>query len=404
MTISHRPSAAQIVPSPFSLAIAHGGGIGRRPVGGRPWPTPQPEADAHSQTCASRSIVWPFPPGMECFAAWKTALSRLVNCAIPADADPAQFDFHGRSWQLPEAFVQVNGGSAMSMSRTQRVIDDRPISQMSLYVLTSGSAVADYDGRKRRHGPGDVVAVDYSLPHESRTPGYEGITLTFDRASAPAGLQGDVHGMVLTANSSAGKLLGTLIRSLVEHIDGLSVDQAQSAVDGILRFAAVTLPAGGSRREREDVPLFDRAHRLARGRLSDPDFGPDDMMVALGVSRSKLFRSFESHGGVRRWLVGMRLSASLQVMIRSAGKLKISAIAHQHGFRSEAHFSRAFRKRYGMSPSAAQASTMRAQGTLAYLSWADEDAGTEGSMAEAWLASARTGDWAGAGRERRLPA
>ncbi|GAU85780.1 helix-turn-helix domain-containing protein [Bosea sp. BIWAKO-01] len=337
---------------------------------------------------------------MECFAAWKTALSRLVDCAIPADADPALFDFHGRSWQLPEAFVQVNGGSAMSMSRTQRVIDDRPISQMSLYVLTSGSAVADYDGRKRSHGPGDVVAVDYSLPYESRTPGYEGITLTFDRASAPAGLQGDVHGMALSAHSSAGKLLGTLIRSLVEHIDGLSVDQAQSAVDGILRFAAAALPTGAPRREREDVPLFDRAHRLARGRLSDPDFGPDDLMAALGVSRSKLFRAFEAHGGVRRWLLGIRLSASLQVMIRSAGKLKISAVAHQHGFRSEAHFSRAFRKRYGMSPSAAQASTLHAHGSLAYLGWAEDEVGTEGSTAEAWLATARTGDWAGAGRGR----
>lgn len=399
MTISNRPSAAQIVPSPFSQASAHGGVIGR-PVAGRPWPAPLPRPETHSQTCASRSIAWPFPPGMECFAAWKTALSRLVDCAIPADADPAQFDFHGRSWQLPEAFVQINGGSAMSMSRSQRVIDDRPISQMSLYVLTRGSAVADYDGRKRSHGPGDVVAVDYSLPYESRTPGYEGITLTFDRASAPAGLQGDVHGMVLTAQSSAGKLLGTLIRALVEHIDGLSVDQAQSAVDGILRFAATALPSGGPRKEREDVPLFDRAHRLARGRLSDPDFGPDDLMAALGVSRSKLFRSFEAHGGVRRWLVGIRLSASLQVMIRSAGRLKISAIAHQHGFRSEAHFSRAFRKRYGMSPSAAQASSLHAHGNLAYLTWAEQDIAAGGSTAEAWLASARTRAWAGAGRER----
>lgn len=343
-------------------------------------------------TRASRGIVWPFPPGLECFVAWKVALSRLVDCAIPDDADPTLFDFHGCSWQLPEAFVQVNGGSAMTMSRTQRVIDDRPISQMSLYLLTGGSVVTDYDGRKQTHVPGDIVAVDYSLPYESYTLGYEGITLTFDRASAPPGLQGVVHGMVLSANSSAGNLLGTQIRSLVDHIDGLSVDQAQSAVDGILRFAATTLPVASPKRKRDNVSVLDSAHRLAKRRMSDPDFGPDELSTALGVSRSKLFRSFAAHGGVQRWLLGERLTASLQAIVRSAGKLKISVIAHQHGFRSEAHFSRAFRKRYELSPSEALALAMRSQGATIYLNWAKKNAKTERSTTEAWLASARARD------------
>jgi len=346
------------------------------------------DADEDSKTCTTRAVVWPHPPGAECYAAWKSALSRLVDCAIPADADVASFDFHGCAWQLPEAFVQINGGSAMMMSRSQHVIDDRPISQMSLYLLTEGSVVTDYDGRKRSHVPGDVVAVDYALPYEAHTPGYEGITITFDRARAPAGLQGDVHGMVLTANSSAGSLLGLQMRSLIDHIDGLSVDQAQSAVDGILQFAATTLPAAAAGKTSDDLSVVSRAHRLARRRMSDPDFGPEALAFALGMSRSKLFRSFEAHGGVQRWLLGERLTDSLQTIVRSEGKLKISAIAHQHGFRSEAHFSRAFRKRYEMSPSAALALTLRSQGTATYLSWAKKNTKGEGSTAEAWLASA----------------
>ncbi|MDH6233034.1 AraC-like DNA-binding protein [Mesorhizobium soli] len=346
-------------------------------------------ANSDPQPRATRGIVWPFPPGIDCFNAWKTALGRLVDCAIPADLDPALFDFHGCTWQLPEAFIQVNGGSAMSMSRSQQVIDDRPISQMSLYLLTAGSVLSDYDGRRRKHVPGDIVAVDYSLPYESLTSGYEGITLTFDRTSAPSGLQGNVHGIVVSESSSAGNLLGIQMRALVDHIDGLSVDQAQSVVDGILRLAATTFPDPAPRKERDDGSFMDRAHRLALKRMSDPDFGLDDIMLALGVSRSKLFRSFEPHGGVQRWLLGERLAASLQIIIRSAGKLKVSAIAHQHGFRSEAHFSRAFRKRYEMSPRAAMGLAMRSQGTSLYLNWAKNNARTKRSTAEAWLADAQ---------------
>lgn len=196
------------------------------------------EAETSSKTCASLAIVWPHLPGAECFAVWKTAISKLVDSAIPDDADIALFDFHGCTWQLPETFVQINGGSAITMSRSQHVIDDRPISQMSIYMLTGGSVVSDYDGLKQTQLPGDVVVVDYSVPYEASTPGYEGITLTFDRARAPLGLQGDVHGTMLSANSAAGKVIGAQMRTLIEHIDGLSIDQAQSASDGILQFAA----------------------------------------------------------------------------------------------------------------------------------------------------------------------
>lgn len=350
------------------------------------------EDDGNRKTCASHRVVWPFSPGEECYAAWKSALSKLVDCALPVDADVASFEFHGCTWQLPETFVQINGGSAMSMARPQHVIDDRPISQMSLYLLTVGSVVTDYDGRKQIHVPGDVVAIDYSLPYESYASAYEGIVLTFDKASAPSELQGDVHGKMLTANSSAGKILGAQMRSLVAHIDGLSVVEAQSAINGILQFAATTLPAAALRTVRDDHSVLHRAYSLARKRMADPDFGPEYLALELGMSRSKLFRSFEEHGGVQRWLLGKRLAASLHAIVRSAGKQKISAIAHQHGFRSEAHFSRAFRKRYEMSPSSALALTKRAQGASMYLSWAEEDRWNEMSTVEAWLASAHASE------------
>ncbi|MGQ3211791.1 MAG: helix-turn-helix transcriptional regulator [Shinella sp.] len=355
------------------------------------------EADGNPKACASHRVVWPFSRGEDCYAAWKAALSQLVDCSIPADADVASFEFHGSSWQLPETFVQVNGGSAMSMSRPQHVIDDRPISKMSLYLLTGGSVVTDYDGCKRIHVPGDVVAVDYSLPYESYTSGYEGIALTFDKASTLSELQGDVHGMMLAANSSAGNILGGQMRSLVAHIDGLNVLEAQSAVNGILQFAAATLPTAAPRTLRGDHSVLHRAYRLARTRMSDPDFGPADLALELGMSRSKLFRSFEEHGGVQRWLLGKRLTASLQAIVRSAGNQKISAIAHQHGFRSEAHFSRAFRKRYEMSPSSALAFTKRSQGASKYLGWAQKNTWNDRSTVEAWLASAQASELEGAG-------
>lgn len=333
-----------------------------------------------------KSIEWPFPPGEECFVAWRDALSLLVDCSIPESADPTLFDFHGSTWQLPGVFLHVNGGSAITMVRTQQVIEERPNSHMALYMLTGGSVTADYDGLLQNHVPGDIVIVDYSSPYESRTSGYEGITLTFDKSSAPAGLQGDVHGLVLAAETDAGAILGAQLTALVNHIDGLSIDLSEVAVDGIMRFAAAAFAAPATREERDRRSLFQRASSIARQRLNDPDFGPDELAAALYISRSKLFRLFEAHDGVQRWMLAERLRASLQCIVQSKNQ-KISTVARKHGFRSEAHFSRAFQKRYQVSPSSVRTLAMGAEETMPYETLLKQDGRNRGAIIEAWLAT-----------------
>lgn len=347
------------------------------------------EADARVQTAAPHCSVWPYPPGRVCLAAWKKAIHALVDGSIPADADPASFDFHGRTWQLPHAFVHANRGPAMKLSRPQRVIDSRPISQMALCLVTGGRIETNYDGLVRDHETGDLAVIDYSLPYESATSGCEAITITFDRANAPAGLQTNAHGLTLTGGSSAGAVIGAQIRSLVDHVDGLGLNQAQSLVDGILRFAEASLAAPGLTMRGDNASLLDHASRLARRRLADPGFGPEELARALTISRSKLFRLFEAHGGVQRWMLGERLRASLRSIVQSAGRDKISVIAHSHGFRSEAHFSRAFQKRYQTSPSSVRSLAVAPEGAKLYMSWLRQSRRKDGAMIEAWLEAAR---------------
>lgn len=332
---------------------------------------------------------WPFQPGLECFNAWKKALSLLVDCSIPDDADPASFDFHGCAWQLPGAFVHVNGCSAMAMSRTQQVIDERPTPHMVLFMVLEGRVTSNYDGLIQEHEPGDIVVVDYSLPYESETSGFEAIALTFDKASVQTELQNNAHGLVLTVNDHAGAVLGTQLRALAEYIDGLSVHQCQVVVDGILHFAAAAYATPATRERRDKRFLFQRASSTARQGLSDPDFGPDELVAALGVSRSKLFRLFEPHGGVQRWMLAERLRGSLQSILRSTPDHKIAAIARSHGFRSEAHFSRAFHKRYQISPSSVRTLARDSMRMATYETLLKRGGGNGSAIVEAWLAAAR---------------
>lgn len=345
--------------------------------------------DAQAPPRRTMGIAWPFPPGRDCFAAWQAAMAPLCDCAVPAGSDIDAFDFHGQSWQLPEAFVQVHGGSGMAMSRSLAMIAAQPKAQLSLYMLTAGSVTSRYDGIERRHAPGEIVAIDYSHPYDSETRGFEGIAITFDKALAPKGFRDGVHGLIVTADSAAGAYLGAQIHALIGVIDRLDVGAAQAAIDGILRFAESVLTPEPIDSKHDEMAIFESAARLALPHLPDADFGPEALAIALNVSRSKLFRAFKEHGGVQRWLLSERLTASLHTIFRSAGGVKISAIAHEHGFRSEAHFSRAFHKRYQISPSTVRELATSNAGSAPYRDWVKGSGREAGSVVEAWLSAAR---------------
>jgi AraC-like DNA-binding protein len=104
---------------------------------------------------------------------------------------------------------------------------------------------------------------------------------------------------------------------------------------------------------------------------------------------SKLFRLFEQHGGVQRWMLAERLRGSLLSIVQSATDHKISTIARSHGFRSEAHFSRAFQKRYQVSPSSVRTLMGASDGEAEYTTLLKQEGRNGAAIVEAWLASSR---------------
>ncbi|MGZ0716756.1 helix-turn-helix domain-containing protein [Pseudomonas palleroniana] len=90
--------------------------------------------------------------------------------------------------------------------------------------------------------------------------------------------------------------------------------------------------------------------------LDDPSLSCEQVAAAAGISSRHLARLFAQDGGApSRYLQEKRLERARQLLASPHGsRLDIAEIAYRHGFSSQAHFARAFKGRFGMTPSEAR--------------------------------------------------
>jgi AraC family transcriptional regulator, positive regulator of tynA and feaB len=95
-----------------------------------------------------------------------------------------------------------------------------------------------------------------------------------------------------------------------------------------------------------------RAQAYIREHLRDPDLSIDRISAALGCTKRYLHMLFSERGmTVSDYIWRARLQHCRQELETHAGKT-ITDVAFSWGFSSSSHFSRVFRKCYGIVPSA----------------------------------------------------
>ncbi|MFD1143698.1 ATP-binding protein [Larkinella insperata] len=96
-------------------------------------------------------------------------------------------------------------------------------------------------------------------------------------------------------------------------------------------------------------PFLVNLYNLLDTHLSDPEFGVEQMMVALGLSRTNLFRKVKALTGLSAndLLRNYRLKRAAQLL--RAGET-VNQTAYQVGFNSPAYFSKCFREYYQLTP------------------------------------------------------
>jgi len=161
----------------------------------------------------------------------------------------------------------------------------------------------------------------------------------------------------LSGRGGVGHVLAGFLTAISEALEDLSVDQLRPIemalpeflVAGLFRQAD-TRALGGAAGVR--AALFHRICQTIEAQLSDPELSLNSVAEAHGVSPRYVQKLFESIGqSYRRYIRERRLERcryDLESPIHT--QLSISDICFRWGFNDAAHFSRAFREHYGVSP------------------------------------------------------
>jgi AraC-like DNA-binding protein len=226
-------------------------------------------------------------------------------------------------------------------------------------IQTEGRGVVSQDGRDALLAPGDFALYDSTRPYTLTFDGpFQQIVLMLPGNTLRTALR-ETERLTATrvcGDRGAGHLMIGMIGTLAADIDTLAPESAVAVADSVTQILIAGLSAlpAAHRRSVSQLTAYHREQikAIVRERLRDPSFGLAEIAACLRLSSSTLHRVWGGEAcSLSDWIWSLRLDAARRDLCDPAlAARSISEIAFACGFNDAAHFSRAFRARFGCAP------------------------------------------------------
>lgn len=294
-----------------------------------------------------------YPPS-EQFEVWKTRMASLVDVAPSEGHSPAQgFEVEYLTCNMTDVVFTSGRVATQTFARAVEPSQGAPVDIWWLFRVRSGEARFETAERRVHAGPGAMFLISLDDDFRGSITDYDGLVLALPRRSFA-----DVADQL---NDACTILLsGNLIELLSDYLDRLetrlvlmSPDELRQAGRATAQMIAACIQLSSDRLEQArgaiESVLFERARLYIETHLGDFDLTPDRIAQQLRISRSALYRAFESVGGVAGYILRKRLRAAHAELVASTDR-QVQEIAYRHGFKLASDFTRAFRREFGVSP------------------------------------------------------
>jgi AraC-like DNA-binding protein len=272
-----------------------------------------------------------------CFERNDTLLPTVMDCEIG--------EIHLR---------RINSGAVRAHRGSAEIRHDHS-AYFCLSFITAGHEVLEDGAKRLTLESGDIATWDSSraCTFESAKP-VQKLSVYVPEASMERILvrPANYSGLYMKHNSGVTALLAGYLTGLCNDFAVSDERTATEIEDVTLNLIGAAIVAPGT---AASVPprraLWKRATEFIDRNLGDSELKPASIASAMGMSLRNLHLLFAEQGHtVAGWIRGRRLECCRAELAKSRGDSTVTDVAFRWGFNDAAHFSRAFKACYGLSP------------------------------------------------------
>lgn len=302
-------------------------------------------------------------PQQQRFSVWRESIACIFEVERPVHRSSEPDEFHATidAHMIGSLMLARTVTRAQIWKRSPLTIGRDGMDHFMIQLYDSGTQRYRWKNGEADMPANGLLVYDLSREMQAETTDFSNISLILPRPMIEDFLHtpDDQHMRALDGREPLVALLRDHMLALARHAARLDFQQATAIAPMTAQLAAVCLNGTwqGTPGETQflERSLLISLRRDIEARLADPALSPASLCEHHGLSRTRLYELFAPLGGVSAYIRERRLRAALLALVDpQAADRPISAIARASGFRSDSDFSRAFQRRFGLSPRAAR--------------------------------------------------
>ncbi len=303
-------------------------------------------------------------PQSQRFEAWRAWNARACDM-LPLQDQPGEYRSYLSVWPLADLIVCRSGSTGYRAARRSGHIRDYRQRWLRLRVMERGHAKGVYGNHPGHLDPGDVQIIDLADEYRSIYGETDYVTVFVPQELVGLSPRDMKLPKTLRSQSPICRVLADATRSLVSHMSTARAADAAPLAAGFTGLLS-GLVFGGEIDEPANTALRQsRRHAIEahiERHLNEPEVDVAELSLRFGASRATIYRLFADEGGVQAYAMRRRLEQAYRdLTAHPPTRGIVRTVREKWGFQDHSHFTRAFRERFGLSPSdAAQMGTASA--------------------------------------------
>ncbi|MDF1731471.1 MAG: helix-turn-helix domain-containing protein [Minwuia sp.] len=292
------------------------------------------------------------------FGIWKESIAVIFDVDAPRSALQDGFEARIHATMLGPMMLARCQTRAQMFTRGAGRISQDGLDHYMIQFFETGAQRIVAGSLEIDHPAATMLVYDLAREMHATTDTFSNLSLIIPRELLSERLiaPDDQHMRHFTRQQPTVAILWDFLRGAMSHAGKMSLSEAENLGAAALTLVAACLNAEHDenlpQEQLRNLGRMTAVRRLIQTHLAEPDLTPEWLAAEAGMSRTVLYRMFEPMGGITGYIREARMRRALQQLLSPQHQHRsLLEIALMHGYGSDTAFGRAFKKRFGITPS-----------------------------------------------------